>query len=115
MPAVIPRNGTEWVFDPLTLAPGTTAAQITAVACMHTVDPNAILTVAGHTHPVQLVGDDTHPLWRTGWTGPHTATRIGARVGTGILNLAVGDWQRHLAITTTEEDILVKTGTVSIT
>lgn len=104
----IPRAGTEYVFDPLTFTRGS-IADITTAATLHTTDPNATPTLAEFMQPAVIIADASNPLWRG---QPEVATKIGARQD--ALTLAPGDWQRHLRLSTADEDIIRKTGTVTI-
>lgn len=104
----IPRGGTEYVGDPVTIGRGT-VADITAVKSFHSTDPTVKPLVAQFTDAAALVSSEADPLWAG---TVEIVTRIGPR---GEVALTPGDWQRWVCITTADEDIIVATGTVTIT
>lgn len=104
----IPRGGTEYVGDPITVGRGSINDILTSKS-FHTQDPTIKPIVADFVDPASVIRSSTNPLW-AGVT--EVVTRVGPR---GEVTLAPGDWQRWVLLSTADEDIIEATGVVTIT
>lgn len=107
MAVQIPRTGTEWVANELTVRRGSTA-DITFVGTFYTNDPAVIPDLDDFTETVLVEPGD--PLAEGDLTD--IATLVGPR--NGHVTLAPGDYQTWVRVSTVTEDIIRRPDTITI-
>ena len=100
-------TATEYTANEITLSRGT-AADITGVGVFHSTDPTDVPTVAQFTMTTLVEpGDELADGNKI-----DVLTLVGPRAGQ--VNLAAGDWQRWVLVTTATEDIIRKVDVVTV-
>lgn len=105
------HTGTEYVANQITLLRGT-VANILSVGVYHNINPNTIPAVSDFI-TVHLADGTSLPPDPLGETGKiDVLSLIGPRGGD--VNLAAGDYQRWVCVTTATEDIIRKVDVLTI-